>query len=68
MTDQPKLISRSGIRQIAASPREAYEDGMPLHIVRRRFHLSDSEVEDILVDDFLTGAEATDSANKVSGY
>lgn len=29
------------------SPREAYEMGMPLHVVRRRFNLSRSEAEDI---------------------
>ncbi len=65
VTDQPKLISRSGIRQIAASPREAYEDGMPLHILRTMFHLSDSEAQDLAPEEF----EDHDAGqNKVSGY
>ena len=51
----------------ATSPRQAYEDGMPLHIVRRRFHLSDSEAQDVAPEEFddrHTGA----GQNKVSGY
>ncbi len=34
------------------SPREAYEQGMPLHVLRRRFHLSDSEAQDVAPEEF----------------
>ncbi len=46
------------------SPREAYEDGMPLHVLRRRYHLSDSEAQDVAPEEF----EDETESNGVSGY
>ena len=44
--------------------RHAYDHGMPLHVLRRRFHLSDSEAEDMAPEDF----ERVEQADSVSGY
>ncbi len=44
--------------------RHAYENGMPLHIVKRRFHLSDSEVQEMAPEEF----EQDEQADSVSGY
>ena len=46
------------------SPRQAYEDGMPIHVIRRRYHLSDSEAQDVAPEEF----EVEQGQNKVSGY
>lgn len=61
MTSEP---TTSATRSRATDPRQAYEDGMPLHVVRRRFHLSDSEAQDIAPEEFQDEPER----NKVSGY
>ena len=47
-----------------ADPRHAYEHGMPLHVLRRRFHLSDSEAEDMVPEESNLGEQA----DSVSGY
>ena len=47
-----------------ANIREAYEDGMPLHVLCRRFHLSDSEAQDVAPEEF----EHDEQAGSVSGY
>ena len=47
-----------------AAAREAYEDGMPLHVLRRRFHLSDSEARDVAPEEF----KHDEQADSVSGY
>lgn len=44
--------------------RHAYENGMPLHIVKRRFHLSDSEVAELVPEEFSDDTQA----DSVSGY
>ncbi len=46
------------------TPREAYEDGMPLHVLRARYYLSDSEAQDVAPEEF----EDVEERNKVSGY
>ncbi len=61
MTTAPNTTATSsrGIR-----PRQAYEDGMPLSVMRRRFHLSESEAQDIAPEEF----EDEPERNSVSGY
>ncbi len=49
---------------VLSTPRQAYEDGMPLHVVRRRYHLSDSEAQDVAPEEFEEALER----NRVSGY
>lgn len=49
---------------ILTKAREAYEDGMSLHVLRRRFHLSDSEAQDVAPEEF----EHVEQAGSVSGY
>ncbi len=44
--------------------RHAYEHGMPFHIVKRRFHLSESEAEELMPEEFGTDEQA----DNVSGY
>ncbi len=44
--------------------RHAYDHGMPLRIVKRRFHLSDSEAADVAPEEF----EQDEQADSVSGY
>jgi hypothetical protein len=44
--------------------RHAYEHGMPLHVLRRRFHLSDSEAQEVVPEEF----ETDEQADSVSGY
>ncbi len=46
------------------TPRHAYEHGMPLHIVKRRFHLSDSEAQEVAPEEY----ETDEQADSVSGY
>ena len=46
------------------TPRQAYDHGMPLHIVKRRFHLSDSEAAEMAPEEF----EDDNQADDVSGY
>ena len=46
------------------NPRHAYEHGMPFHIVKRRFHLSESEAEELMPEEY--GRES--QADSVSGY
>jgi hypothetical protein len=48
----------------ATDARHAYEHGMPLHIIKRRFHLSDSEAQDVVPEEF----EQDEQADSVSGY
>ena len=48
----------------ASDARHAYDHGMPLHIVKRRFHLSDSEVQEMAPEEFDDDAQA----DAVSGY
>ncbi len=47
------------------SPRQAYEDGMPIDVVRRRYHLSQSEAEDVAPEEF---EDQTGERNVMSGY
>ena len=44
--------------------RHAYDHGMPLHIVKRRFHLSDSEAQDVAPEEF----HVEQQPDSVSGY
>jgi hypothetical protein len=37
---------------------------MPLHIIKRRFHLSDSEAQEVVPEEFDLGEQA----DSVSGY
>ena len=54
----------TGTTSRATDARHAYDHGMPLHIVKRRFHLSDSEVEEMAPEEFDDDAQA----DAVSGY
>ena len=45
-------------------PRHAYQHGMPLRIVKRRFHLSASEAEELMSEEF----EDEVQPDSVSGY
>ena len=44
------------------TPRQAYENGMPIDVIRRRYHLSQSEAEDVAPEEF------EDESNMTSGY
>ncbi len=46
------------------NPRHAYEHGMPFRIVKRRFHLSASEAEELMPEEF----EDEGQPDSVSGY
>lgn len=48
----------------AIDPRHAYEHGMPLHVLCRRFHLSDGEARELVPEEFGDDAQA----GAVSGY
>ena len=54
----------SGTATKSADIRDAYEHGMPLRVLKRRFHLSDSEVEDLISET----RERLGSDNEVGGY
>ena len=53
------------MRLFASSPREAYEKGAPLWFIRQKYHLSDSEAQDVAPEEF---EDANTGRNKVSGY
>ena len=46
------------------SPREAYERGASIEALKKWFHLSDSEAQDVALEEF----EEEPERNKVSGY
>ena len=50
--------------QTETDARHAYDHGMPLHIVKRRFHLSDSEAAEVAPEEFDDDVQA----DNVSGY
>ena len=52
------------LTSLFSEARQAYEQGMPLHVLRRRFHLSDSEAQDVAPEEF--GDEARPEG--VGGY
>lgn len=54
----------TGDRTDTIDPRHAYDHGMPLHIVKRRFHLSDSEAQEVAPEEF----DDDTQADSVSGY
>lgn len=56
--------TRTGTTSRATDARHAYDHGMPLHIVKRRFHLSDSEAADMAPEEFSDDTQA----DAVSGY
>lgn len=62
MTTAPTTTATSSR---ATSPRQSYEDGMPIHVIRRRFHLSDSEAQDVAPEEFEPDETGR---NRVSGY
>ena len=47
-----------------AKARLAYEHGAPLYVLRRRFHLSNSEAQDMAPEEFEDDAQA----DMTSGY
>lgn len=47
-----------------AKARLAYEHGAPIYVLRRRFHMSDSETQDMAPEEFDDAVQA----DKVSGY
>lgn len=47
------------------TPREAYDRGVPLRAIKRRFHMSESEMEDLAPEEF--EAEPS-SENPIGGY
>ncbi len=54
----------TGTTSQATDARHAYENGMPLHIVKRRFHLSESEAEEMAPEEYATDEQA----DSVGGY
>ena len=64
MTSMPNAPSTTATASAATEARQAYENGMPLHVLRRRFHLSDSEAQDVAPEEF----EHDEQADSVSGY
>jgi hypothetical protein len=50
--------------QAILEARQAYENGTPLRVLRRWFHLSDSEAREIAPEEF----EDVAQADSVSGY
>lgn len=59
------IVSTGSARTVepVSKAREAYEDGMPLSVLRRRFRLSESEAQDIAPEE----VERVEG-NPVSGY
>ena len=56
-------ISTAGTDPFAKA-RLAYEHGAPLYVLRRRFHLSNSEAQDMAPEEFEDDAQA----DMTSGY
>lgn len=64
MTSTRSEPSTTAMPLAGIEAREAYENGMPLHVLRRRFHLSDSEAQDVAPEEFRDDVQA----DSVSGY
>lgn len=68
MTGATSERNTTGTRSLATDPfaeaRQAYENGMPLAVMKRRFHLSNSEAADVAPEEFDDDAQA----DGVSGY
>ncbi len=47
------------------SAREMYERGVPLRVLRKRFHMSESELQDMAPEEFETHPEPE---NDIGGY
>ena len=65
MTNAPSMTATSsaGIER-RLTPREAYERGASVEALKKWFHLSDSEAQDVAPEEF----EDESERSKVSGY
>lgn len=46
-------------------PRRAYEEGIPLHVIKQRYKMTDGEIRDIAPEEF---ADDYDHPEGVGGY
>ena len=56
--------TQTGTTSVVIDARQAYDQGMPLHIVRRRYHLSEGEAREVAPEEFGDDVQP----DSVSGY
>jgi len=64
MSTGSKTSANSSGAPSISKARQAYEDGTPLSVLRRRFHLSEGEAREVAPEEFGDDAQA----DSVSGY
>lgn len=51
--------------QFMPAARKQYDEGAPLEFLRRKYHMSDSEIKDMAPEEF---GEELETGNEISGY